>query len=57
MNKTAPQAGPVEPGDKILLMSGNYGNVTIGGLSPEISDYDFVTVAAAPGQTPVAPEP
>ena len=53
VNKTGPQAGPIEPGDEILLMSGNYGDVFIGGLSPEISNYDFVTVAAAPGQTPV----
>ena len=53
VNKTGPQAGPVEPGDEILLMSGNYGDIFIGGLSPEISNYDFVTVAAAPGQTPV----
>ena len=53
VNETGKQAGPVEPGDEILLMSGNYGNVIIGGLSPGISNYDFVTVAAAPGQTPV----
>ena len=30
VNKTGPEAGPVEPGDEILLMSGNYGNVLIG---------------------------
>ncbi len=34
-------------------MSGNYGDVLIGGFSPEISNSDFVTIAAAPGQTPV----
>jgi hypothetical protein len=51
--KAGPEAGPVEPGDEILLMSGHYGNVLIGGLSPKISNSDFVTVAAAPGQTPV----
>ena len=53
VNKTGPNAGPVEPGDEILLMSGNYGAVSIGGLSTIISNSDFVTVAAAPGQTPV----
>ena len=53
VNKTGPEAGPVEPGDEILLMSGNYGDIFIGGLSPEISNSDFVTVVAAPGQTPV----
>jgi hypothetical protein len=51
--QTGPQAGPVEPGDEILLMSGNYGDVSIGGLSPELSNSDFVTVEAAPAQTPV----
>jgi hypothetical protein len=34
-------------------MSGNYGIVLIGDLGAEISNSDFVTVAAAPGQTPV----
>jgi hypothetical protein len=53
VNKTGPQAGPVEPGDEVLLMSGNYGNVLIGGLSPAVSNSNFVTVAAAPGQAPV----
>ena len=53
VTKTGPNAGPVAPGDEILLMSGNYGDVFIGGLSPAIANSDFVTVAAAPGQTPV----
>jgi hypothetical protein len=44
---------PIKPGDEILLMSGNYGDVFIGGLSSAISNSNFVTVAAAPGQTPV----
>jgi hypothetical protein len=52
VNKTGPEAGPVEPGDEIVLMSGNYGDVFITG-SPAISNSNFVTVAAAPGQTPV----
>jgi hypothetical protein len=43
---------PIEPGDEIVLMSGNYGDVFIGGLSLGISNSAFVTVAAAPGQTP-----
>ena len=34
-------------------MSGNYGDVFIGGLSPAIANSDFVTIAAAPGQTPI----
>jgi hypothetical protein len=52
VNKTGPQAGPVAPGDEILLMSGNYGDVIIT-ASPAISNSNFVTIAAAPGQTPV----
>jgi hypothetical protein len=52
VNKTGPQAGPVAPGDEILLMSGNYGDVLIT-ASPAISNSNFVTIAAAPGQTPV----
>ncbi|HEY1780129.1 MAG TPA: hypothetical protein VGG79_06795 [Roseiarcus sp.] len=51
--KTGPLAGPVAPGDEILLMSGNYGDVSIGGFSPSTFNSDFVTVSAAPGQTPV----
>ena len=53
VNKTGPLAGPVAPGDEILLMSGNYGDVLIGGFSPETSNSDFVTIQAAPGQTPL----
>ncbi len=50
---TGPKAGPIAPGDEILLMSGNYGDISIGGLSPEVSNSAFVTIAPAPGQTPV----
>lgn len=50
---TGPKAGPVAPGDEILLMSGNYGDVWLNIYHAEISNSDFVTVAAAPGQTPV----
>ena len=53
VTKTGPSAGPIAPGDEILLMSGNYGDVWLGGLDAEIANSDFVTVAAAPGQTPV----
>jgi len=48
-----PAGGPIKPGDEILLMSGNYGNVGICQHDTEISNPAFVTVAAAPGQTPV----
>ena len=34
-------------------MSGNYGDISIGGLVAEVSNSTFVTIAAAPGQTPV----
>ncbi len=46
-------APPVGPGDEILLMSGNYGDIGICEYAHEISNTAFVTVAAAPGQTPV----
>ena len=49
-----PLAGPIQPGDEILLMSGKYGAVTVGyGPIPGVNNPNFVTVAAAPGQTPV----
>jgi Right handed beta helix region len=50
---TGPGAGPIKPGDEILLMSGNYGNIGIGNYEKEITNSSFLTVAAAPGQTPV----
>jgi hypothetical protein len=50
---TGPKAGPIAPGDEILLMSGNYGNLWINIWAAEISNSAFVTIAAAPGQTPV----
>ena len=34
-------------------MSGNYGDISIGGLVAEVSNSTFVTIAPAPGQTPV----
>jgi hypothetical protein len=51
--KPGPKAGPVAPGDEILLMSGNYGNIWINTNGAEISNSDFVTIQAAPGQTPI----
>jgi hypothetical protein len=50
---TGPKAGPIAPGDEILLMSGNYGNIWINFGGAEISNSAFVTIAPAPGQTPV----
>jgi hypothetical protein len=53
VTKTGPKAGPIAPGDEILLMSGNYGDVGLSIYNEEISNPDFVTVQAAPGQTPI----
>jgi hypothetical protein len=50
---TGPKAGPIAPGDEILLMSGNYGDVSISAVYAEMSNSAFVTIAPAPGQTPV----
>ena len=44
---------PVQPGDMIMLMSGNYGDIVIGAYMQEVANPSFVTVQAAPGQTPV----
>jgi hypothetical protein len=44
---------PVQPGDTIMLMNGNYGGVGIGEYKQQIVNTSFVTVEAAPGQTPV----
>jgi hypothetical protein len=44
---------PVGPGDTIMLMSGNYGDIAIGEYLQQVVNSDFVTVEAAPGQTPV----
>jgi hypothetical protein len=48
-----PKAGPIAPGDEILLMSGNYGDIWLNTNGVEISNSAFITVQAAPGQTPV----
>src|ERR1700722_14877494 len=50
---TGPKAGPIAPGDEILLMSGNYGNIWINTSGAEISNSAFITIEPAPGQTPV----
>jgi hypothetical protein len=44
---------PVQPGDAIYLMSGNYGDIVVGAFNLLTTNSDFVTVAAAPGQVPV----
>jgi hypothetical protein len=44
---------PVQPGDALMLMSGNYGDIGIGDFDLPTTNSDFVTVEAAPGQTPV----
>jgi hypothetical protein len=49
-----PDAGPIQPGDEILLMSGNYGDIAIGSQYGGVNNSPaFVTIAAAPGQAPV----
>jgi hypothetical protein len=53
VTKTGPKAGPIAPGDEILLMSGNYGNLWISVWQKEIVNSAFVTIAAAPGQAPI----
>jgi hypothetical protein len=50
---TGPKAGPIAPGDQILLMSGNYGDVWINIYNVEITNSDFITIQPAPGQSPV----
>jgi hypothetical protein len=46
---------PVQPGDALYLMSGNYGDVVVGDFNLATTNSDFVTVQAAPiaGQVPV----
>jgi hypothetical protein len=49
-----PNADPIQPGDEILLMSGNYGDIVIGSQYGGANNSPtFVTIAAAPGQAPV----
>src|SRR6202046_5284695 len=44
---------PVHPGDTTKLMSGDYGEIVIGDYMQQVVNPSFVTVEAAPGQTPV----
>jgi hypothetical protein len=44
---------PIKPGDAIELMSGNYGVLNANVYGNPIVNSDFVTIEAAPGQTPV----
>ena len=44
---------PVQPGDALMLMSGNYGDIVLGAFNLPTTNSDFVTVEAAPGQVPV----
>ena len=47
--------GPVAPGDEVLLMTGSptdYGSVTVGSNGVQLANSSYVTIAAAPGQTP-----
>ena len=52
-NTFYPGGGPIQPGDEILLMSGNYGDISIGYWNVGVNNPSFVTIAAAPGNTPV----
>jgi hypothetical protein len=44
---------PIQPGDTILLMSGNYGDIGIGSYNIPTVNSDFITIKAAPGQAPI----
>jgi hypothetical protein len=44
---------PIQPGDSIMLMNGDYGDVGIGDYKQQVANPSFVTLEAAPGQTPV----
>jgi parallel beta-helix repeat protein len=44
---------PVQPGDTIELMSGDYGDVVIGDYNAGTYNSDFVTIKPAPSQKPV----
>ena len=43
----------VQPGDEILLMGGQYGDISIGAYAQRTTNSAFVTIAAAPGQMPI----
>ena len=48
---------PVQPGDTIMLMSGDYGDIVIGDYSKQVVNPSFITVEAASGQTPMFSPP
>src|SRR5271166_6560335 len=48
-----PPLGPIQPGDEILLTSGNYGDISIGYWNIGVNNPAFVSIAAAPGQAPM----
>jgi hypothetical protein len=52
-NTFYPGGGPIQPGDEILLMSGNYGDISTSDWNVGLKNPAFLTIAAAPGQTPV----
>jgi hypothetical protein len=52
-NTFSPGGGPIQPGDEILLMSGDYGQILIGLWHYGVNNPSFVIIAAAPGQTPL----
>jgi hypothetical protein len=56
MAKANPGA-PIQPGDTVYLLSGDHGAVTLQGFFGKTlvgyANNDFITIEAAPGQTPV----
>ena len=50
---TGPLAGPIEPGDEILLNTGTYPALTFSLPYTQVVNSAFVTITAAPGQSPV----
>lgn len=45
--------GPIHPGDTVMLMTGNYGDFGVGDYKSPVVNTEWVTVKAAPGQSPV----
>lgn len=44
---------PIKPGDTIRLMTGAYGALTIAAPAHALPNSEFITLEAAPGQTPL----
>ena len=56
VNQGGYPAGPIQPGDEVVLMSGNYGDISAGTYSvpsSQIINSPALTIAAGSGQTPV----